>query len=252
MISEILLFVFTTLGGIAAGAYLMGALFHRKYGEGQKSWLFPLVCLVMLGLGLLFVLFHLQQPQRFLNALANPRAGITLEAYFSMAFGLCVLIDCALRFFKQKEVRALQVVGGLFGVGLTCVMGYQYLTSMNVPAWCSWQTMPFFVVLDIAMGAALYPLFNKGVYGEGSYAAASLGIHVLAVVALVLEAAHFAAVGLSPIPFVVGAILVAAAICFVNRAKGAAAGANDALVICALVIVGVVVARYAYYAASIL
>lgn len=250
MISEFLLFIFTTLGGIAAGAYLMGALFPKKGGEG-KSWLFPLVCLVLLGLGLLFVLFHLQQPQRFLNALANPRAGITLEAYFSMAFGLCVLIDCALRFFKQKEVRGLQLVGAAFGVGLTCVMGYQYLTSMNVPAWCSWQTMPFFVVLDIAMGAALYPLFNKAVYGEGSYASVSMGIHALAAVFLAVEAVHFASVGLSPIPFVVGAVLVAAAIFFVNRAKGAS-GSSDALIVCALVIVGVVIARYAYYAASIL
>ena len=162
-----------------------------------------------------------------------------------------MLIDCGLQFFKQKQVRGLQIVGGLFGIGLMCVMGYQYLTSMNVPAWSAWQTMPFFVVLDIAMGAAVYPLFNKTVYGEGSYATASMAIHALAAVSLVIEAVHFASVGLSPVPFVVGAVLVAAAIYFVNRAKANTAG-NDAAIVCALVVAGVVIARYAYYAASIL
>lgn len=251
MISEFLLFVFTTLGGVAAGAYLMGALFPRKDKDMAKAWIFPLCVLVLLGLGLLFVLFHLQQPQRFLNALANPVAGITLEAYFSMAFGLCVLIDLALQFFKKQEVRALQIVGALFGVGLTCVMGYQYLTSMNVPAWCSWETIPFFVILDIAMGAAVYPLFNKAVFENGGFLTASMGIQALGVVTLALEAVHFAAVGLSAIPFIVGAVMLAASLYFLNKAKSDPASAN-ALAICALVVVGVIVARYAYYAASIL
>ena len=251
MISEILLFIFTTLGGIAAGAYIMGALFPRKTEGEDKPWLFSLVCLVLLGAGLLFVLFHLQQPMRFLNALANPTAGITLEAYFSMAFGLCVLIDFAMQFFKKKEVRGVQLAGAVFGLGLTCVMGYQYLTSMNVPAWCSWQTIPFFVILDVAMGAAVYPLFKKDAYREGSYATASMAIQVLAIVSLVLEAVHFAGVGLSPVPFIVGAALIAVAVYFINKAKSADAGSQVAI-ICALVVIGVVVARYAYYAASIL
>ena len=250
MISEFLLFIFTTLGGIAAGAYIMGALFPRK-DKGEKGWIFPIAILVLLGLGLLFVLFHLQQPMRFLNALANPTAGITLEAYFSMAFGLCVLIDAVLQFTKKQEVRGLQIVGALFGLGLTCVMGYQYLTRMNVPAWCSWQTMPFFVVLDLAMGAAVYPLFNKAVYREGSYATIAMAIQALAVLSLVIEAVHFAGVGLSPVPFAVGAALVAVAIYFTNKAKADAAS-SQALAVCALVVLGVVIARYAYYAASIL
>lgn len=251
MISEFLLFVFTTLGGIAAGLYLMGALFPRKDKDMAKAWLLPLTCLVLLGLGLLFVLFHLQQPQRFLNALANPTAGITLEAYFSMAFGLFVLIDCALLFFKKKDVRAVQLLGAVFGVGLTCVMGYQYLTSMNVPAWCSWQSLPFFVVLDIAMGAAVYPLFAKGIYGNGTYANASLAIQLAGAACLALEALHFAGVGLSPIPFAIGAAALAASAFFIVKAKADPAGSN-AFIVCALVIIGVVLARYAYYAASIL
>lgn len=250
MISEFLLFIFTTLGGIAAGAYIMGALFPRK-DKGEKGWIFPVAILVMLGLGLLFVLFHLQQPMRFLNALANPTAGITLEAYFSMAFGLCVLIDAIMQFTQKKEVRGLQIVGAIFGLGLTCVMGYQYLTSMNVPAWCSWQTMPFFVVLDLAMGAAVYPLFNKAVYREGSYATIAMAIQAIAVLSLAIEAVHFAGVGFSPLPFAVGAVLVAVAIYFTTKAKADGAS-SQALAICALVVLGVVIARYAYYAASIL
>ena len=165
----------------------------------------------------------------------------------SFAFNLSI---CPGQPLKKKVVRGVQVVGAIFGLGLTCVMGYQYLTSMNVPAWSSWQTMPFFVLLDLAMGAAAYPLFNKDAYRDGSYATAAMAIQVLAVVSLVIEAVHFASVGLSLVPFVVGAVMLAASLHFINKAK--TDSGNQAAIICVLVIVGVVIARYAYYAASIL
>ena len=250
MISEFTLFVFTLLGGISAGTYLMGAVFPRK-SEDSKAWIFPLVCLVLLGAGLLCVLFHLQQPQRFLNALANPTSGITLEAYFSIPFCLVLFVDAALLLFKKKDVRWLKIVGGLLACGLMFAMSYMYLMSANVPAWYSWETLPFYVVLDLALGAAVYPLFVKDIARADAYSVTSAVLQVLAAIVAALEGAHFASVGLSPIPFAVGAIALAASAVFAFRAKGDRARVF-ALVACVLTVAGVAVARYAFYAASIL
>ncbi len=251
MISEFTLFVFTLLGGISAGAYFVSALFPEGGERNPRAWLFPLVCLVLLGAGLLCVLFHLQQPMRFLNALANPTSGITLEAYFSMPFCLVLLIDCALELFKKKSVRWLKIIGAVLALGLMFVMSYMYVVSANVPAWHSWETIPFYVVLDLALGAAFYPLFIAKPNRPEAYAITNAALQAFAAVIAALEGAHFASVGLSAIPFIAGAVMMAVSAVFAFRMKGSWTR-SMAVVICVLTVVGVAVARYAYYAASIL
>ena len=249
MISEFTLFVFTLLGGISAGTYLVSAVFPRK-GDDSRAWLLPLVCLVLLGAGLLCVLFHLQQPQRFLNALVNPTSGITLEAYFSLPFCLVLFTDFVL-LLKKKDVRWLKVVGAVLALGLMFAMSYMYFVSANVPAWYSWETLPFYVVLDIALGCAIYPLFVKEFSHSDAYPVANAVVQALAACVMVLEGMHFASVGLSPIPFVVGAVALAASAVCALLAKGDRARVL-AMAVCVLTVAGVAIARYAFYAASIL
>ena len=77
MISEFPLFAFTTLAGLSGGAYVAAAVFGgADAGEKKRAWLLPLVCLVLLGLGLLGCLGHLGRPLMFMNALANPTSMI--------------------------------------------------------------------------------------------------------------------------------------------------------------------------------
>ena len=83
MISEFPLFLFTTLGGLAAGAYVAAAIFPDVDRKPKRPWLFPLVCLALLGVGLLGVLGHLGRPERFLLAMSNPSSMIAEEAYWS-------------------------------------------------------------------------------------------------------------------------------------------------------------------------
>ena len=80
MISEFSLFLFTTLGGLAAGAYVAAAIFPDVDRKPKRPWLFPLVCLALLGVGLLGVLGHLGRPERFLLAMSNPSSMIAEEA----------------------------------------------------------------------------------------------------------------------------------------------------------------------------
>lgn len=251
MISEFPLFVFTTFAGIAAGAYVIAALFPRE-PEDRHAWLFPLGLLVLLGIGLLGCLMHLQHPERFLNALFNPTAGITLEAYFSLLFGLTLLVEVILLLAKKKVPCWLHVLGSLIAFALTCIMGYAYYISYGVEAWGSWATVPLFFVGDLAMGAGLCGLIWGNLYTRRPFILASFVIEALLAGVLIMEAVHFSEMGLSPVPFVVALVVApAVTIGFTCVAQKKASPVLTAL-ICFCAIAGVMIARYAFYAAYVL
>lgn len=251
MISEFPLFVFTTLGGLAAGTYVAAAFAPcAALRRGKRPWVLPLVCLVLLGAGLLGVLGHLGRPERFLNALANPAAMIAEEAYWSMALGVLMLVDLVLAFRKKECPRAVGVLAGVAAAGLIAVMATAYVTSYGNPAWAAWPTAPLYVVGDLAMGAALC-LVLADEERTPPFAVASAVLAVLAAASFAAVGAHFASCGLSAVPFAVAAVLAlaAAVLAAVARAGKATAAAPAAFV---AVLAAVAVARYAFYAASIL
>lgn len=247
MISEFPLFVFTTCAGLAAGAYVMSALFPREEETEKRAWVFPLVMLALLGIGLLGCLGHLHHPERFLNALWNPMSGITQEAYLSMAFGAVLVVDVVLCAVKGRCPRALRIVGAVFGFALTCVMGYAYSTTLGVAAWAALPTIPFYFVGDLAMGSALYPLFKRDAYESKQYVYATVAIEAVFACVLAAEAVHFGSCGLSVIPFIAGIVLCPVA--HIALAMGAKKASWMPFAACACVLVGTAIARYAFYAA---
>ncbi|MDO4289787.1 MAG: dimethyl sulfoxide reductase anchor subunit [Eggerthellaceae bacterium] len=268
MISEFPLFVFTTLAGLAAGAYAVSAVFPVQggaagegggaagaSGEGarKRAWLFPLVCLVLLGLGLIGCLFHLARPAMFLNALANPTAGIAQEAYLSIVFGVLLVADLIVAWRKGAVLRPLRIVGAVAAVALVLVMGNAYLASAGVPAWTSWQTILLYLFGDLAMGAALLAAFDNALLGRSGYAVASAVLSVLAALSCALEAAHFAGVGADMVLLAAGAVIVAvgAALQFVAK-SGKMPAKTAAWAAFACVFIGVAIARYGFYAACML
>ncbi|TNU94102.1 hypothetical protein FIC87_03575 [Eggerthella lenta] len=172
MISEFPLFLFTTLGGLAAGAYVAAAIFPDVDRKPKRPWLFPLVCLALLGVGLLGVLGHLGRPERFLLAMSNPSSMIAEEAYWSIAFGALMLVDFVLLLRRGASPRAVRVVAAVAAGALMCIMGWAYFTSYGNPAWAAWQTLPLFVLGDLAMGSALWALMREGAYRSDAFAAA--------------------------------------------------------------------------------
>ncbi len=248
MISEFPLFVFTTFAGVAAGSYAVSLFFPVKQDGSGKPWLFPVLLLVLLAIGLVGCLLHLQHPERFLNALFNPVAGITLEAYFSIALGILLMVDalcCALRGSCPKWIR---VIGAIVSLVLAFVTGYAYSISYGVQAWASPASVLLFLVGDVAMGAGLCAaLAGK----DGSSKALSLTVMVASVAfALVAayEAMMFAGLGIAVAPNVVACVLALAAV----FAGLAAKKANRNVLVacqCVAIVIGVCVARYAFYAA---
>lgn len=250
MISEFPLFVFTTFAGLAAGTYVMSAVFPKETEE-KRSWLFPLAMLALLGIGLLGCLGHLHHPERFLNALWNPMAGITQEAYLSILFGIVLVIDLIMCAAKGAAPRALRIVGAVFGFLLTCVMGYAYSTTLGVAAWSTFSTIPLFVVGDLAMGAALWAVLKENAYSQKAYWLTTVVVEALFACTLVLVAVHFAGLGLGMVPFI--AAIVLAPVAHIALAYMGQSGDKSwtAAAACACVIVGVAIARYAFYAAYI-
>ncbi len=251
MISEFPLFVFTTLAGLSAGAYIANAAFPLDK-ERSMPWAFPLVCLVLLGLGLLGCLSHLMRPTMFLNALANPGAGIAQEAYFSIAYGVLLLVDLIVVAVKKESLRALQIIGALAAFAMTVAMGFAYTGYLAIPAWSTPAIVPLFALGDLAMGFALWALFSEGAYTRATFWLATVFVEVLAAVAFALAAIHFVSVGLSPAPFVV-AIVIAPVFVIVLAAM---ARTREGIILpaaaFACAFVGVCVARWAFYAACTL
>ena len=259
MFAEMLpLLVFTTFAGLAAGAYAVDALCgNGRAGSGAaapaRPWLFPLVCLVLLGLGLCGTLLHLGQPLRFVNGMANPGSMIAQEAYWSIAFGALMLVDFVLLLRRGASPRAVRVVAAVAAGALMCVMGWAYFTSYGNPAWAAWQTLPLFVLGDLVMGSALWALMREGAYRSDAFAAAFAVLGALAVASIALIAAHFAGLGYGALPFAAAVVLVVAGVAFGWLAwKDRLSGAVAPVLAFVCAFAGVAVARYAFYAASVL
>ena len=249
MISEFPLFAFTTLAGLSGGAYVAAAVFEgADAGEKKRAWLLPLVCLILLGLGLLGCLGHLGRPLMFMNALANPTSMIAEEAYWSIAFGVVVLADAVLCVTKGVSPRALRVVGAVFACGLMVVMANAYFTSHAVAAWTNLATWPLYIVGDLAMGFALYGALDATA-GKTRLAVLVSVLGALFALTCVAEAIAFSGAGQDAVLFVAGAVIAAVgAIIAILARKNAAA----AIVAFALIFAAVALARYGFYAASVL
>ncbi len=253
VISEFPLFLFTTLGGLAAGSYAVSAFFPKARGGTKRPWLFPLVCIALLGAGLLGVLGHLGRPGRFLLALSNPSSMIAEEAYWSIALGVLMLVDLVLSARKGESPRAARILAAVAALGLMCIMANAYFTSYGNPAWAAWPTPVLFVAGDLGMGAALLALFDGTLYRRGSFAVSNAVLCVLAAFGMAAVGVHFSSLGYGAMPFVVGAVLaVVGAACALAAWKGKLPEKAAPVVVFACLIIGVVASRYAFYAASIL
>lgn len=251
MITEFSLFVFTTLAGLTAGTYFMSAIFAgTKISE--RPWMFNIVMLVLLGGGLLGALLHLGRPERFLNGLLNPFAPIAQESYWAILLGTIVFVEGLLLWTDKTPPRLLRIAGAVAGFALMLAMTFVYQMSYGNPAWTSMATFPFFVVGNLAMGAAFWALFNNSLYQVKGFVLTSSVLCTLLAATLLAEVAVFSDSGYSTTPFVIGAVLVVAsgvvAGCVWKSGTTRLIGPLLALL---LTLSGLLITRYAFYAASV-
>lgn len=295
MLEILPLLIFTTCGGIAAGAYVIWALASlcmpgcaltqgtaadasdpavvqdqpevpsadqsettsdettKAASKAGRAWLFPLTCIVLLGVGLLGTLMHLGQPLRFINGMSNPASMISQESYWAIAFGILMVVDLLLARAKGSAVVWVRWLAALAACGLMYVTGLAYFDCTFIVMWSDAITLPLFIVGDLAMGAALCMLF-----------ASSERERLLHLFNVAFAVAWFAvacsygvfagAVGFQVGAIVAGALLgpLAAAVvsvAFIQR-KLSVRTAAIAIVVCA--VLGVLLVRGAFFAAGVL
>ena len=247
MISELPLLLFTTIGGLSAGLVIAMAAFPQA-GEAKRPWLAPLCALVMLGAAMLCVVFHLKRPQLLFLALTNPAAGIAQEAYCGIALGVLLLVWTLLVWKKGQAPKALIWVCAAVALVMTFVMGCAYVVNVGTPAWANWTTVPLFVAGDVAMGLGLWSLLCKESLENTLFDYVAAAFNAIAAVTMVLCALHFGTVGQSGALFYVGAVVaIAAGVVAFMAAKKPQSWSAAALFAC--IFVGVLLSRWAFYAA---
>lgn len=246
MITEFALYVFTTLGGVAAGLYVAAAVFPMR---GKKANLaVTVIPLALLAVGGCALLLHLGHPERMFNAFRNPQAGITMEGFAAMAFGGVLAIDFLLSWFKGSAPRALRIVGAICALALCFVMGLTYYNYQSMPEWHQPVTLCFFLLVDMAAGFALAAALNREPERPRAMMTTVAALAVVALVVIAGEGATFAGYGFGILPFACGAVLsgIAATLAGLVQKKGDPRLYGAAF---ACLFVGMAIARYAFYAA---
>lgn len=248
MNSEFPLLVFTVLTGLSAGSYIMATVFGLISKENKRTFVFNVICLACLGVGLLGVLFHLGHPERFMNGLANPTSMIAQEGYWAILFGLLLFVDTILLFLKKRN-SILPIVISVLGCGLLTVTSIEYFTSYGVAGWPEVPTILQFIGAGLATGAAFTTAFLK-IAPEKKNVLTSFVLYLVLVIALFAEAFVFGALPVGSAPFVVAAIIAGVG-AFLSYAPLTGKTPEKKLnwPVFVLILLAVIITRYAFYSA---
>lgn len=244
MFAEFPLFVFTVLGGIAAGATLAAALFPLS--DAKTRLRFDVACLALLALGGVALMFHLGHPERLLYAFSNPGAGITLEGYASVLFGVLLVVEVLLGWRKGECPRAVSLLAGIAGALLLAAMGFAYSQFVGIAGWGGPASFCLFFLGALGSGALLPVLFDGQLIANRSYVTCAVACQVVSACSFAAICAQFVGAGFSPILFVLGIVASAAAAVFTWRMKPEGSTPSPA-VIFAVSVVALVLVRYAFY-----
>lgn len=262
MIELLPLVIFTTFAGAAAGAYIIAAfkpLVGADAGKprefiAEKPWLFPLVCIIMLGIGLLGTLAHLGQPMRFVNGMMNPASMISQESYWAIAFGALMVADLAIVKTKGHVNVAVRTLAAVAACGLTIVTGLAYYRCSFISVWSEPATIALFAIGNLMLGIALCMVFTRSSEDTRARQVACLALSVAWMITSVTFGLNLASDGSSIAPAAIGGIVggAAPAALTCTPALDKALHGNADYLIAACAVIGVIIARSAFFAAGIL
>lgn len=250
------LYLFTMLGGLAAGAYAFETGLCRTR-EGNRPWLVPLVVVILFAVGMIAATTHVHGISRAFGSMfggtLNFAAGMTLEVAASACFFVLAVIDLVITLVKKSSPYVLRVVTGIVGVVCIVLMGTAYTSVYGNAVWCNApSTVLSFVAGDLAMGLALVALLASADYAAKPVRYSAFVVNALLAVGLCLEIAAFSAEGFSPLTQVAGLIVApVASIVLVALSSKFKNDKTLAAVVCAVSIIGIAIARYAFYATCV-
>ena len=211
----------------------------QRTRKGERPWLVPLVVVVLFAIGMIAAATHVHSLSRAFASIGagtvNFGSGMVKEVLLAGIFFILALIDLIITFVKKDSPFALRVIGAIAAVLVIVLMGTAYIDVYGNAVWSNAPaTVLTFVAGALAMGLGLYTLVT---------------VDVVLAVGLALEIAAFSGAGLNPAMQIAGLVIapVASAILVFAGAKF-----NNkktlAIVVCALLVIGVAIARYGFYA----
>ncbi|MEG0302568.1 DMSO reductase [Gordonibacter sp.] len=247
------LYLFTMLGGLAAGAYAFEAGLRRKR-EGERPWLVPLVVVVLFAVGMIAAATHVHSIPRAIESVfggtINFGSGMIREVAVAGCFLVLAVIDLIITLVKKSSPYGLRVAGAVVGVACMVMMGVAYIDVYGNAVWCNAPaTIITFLAGDLAMGLALFALLASASYESKPLRYAAFAVNAVFAAGLCLEAVAFTGEGFSPITQIVG--LVIAPVASIVLAALSSKIKNKkalAIAVCVVSIVGVAISRYAFYA----
>lgn len=245
------LFLFTLLGGMAAGAYAFETCFQRTR-TGERPWLVPLVIVVLFAVGMIAASTHVQSIPRALASVSagtvNFGSGMVKEVAASGIFFVLVIVDLIITLAKKNSPFALRVVAAVAAVVCMVLMATAYVDVYGNAVWSNAPaTVLSFFAGDLAMGLGLCAVLGSVDVTKKPALYALLIVDAALAIGLALEVAAFGGQGASPVTQAVGLVVAPVA----SAALAASKLENKkmlAIVMCALLVIGVAIARYAFYA----
>lgn len=245
------LFLFTLLGGMAAGAYAFETCFQRTR-TGERPWLVPLVIVVLFAVGMIAASTHVQSIPRALASVSagtvNFGSGMVKEVAASGIFFVLVIVDLIITLAKKNSPFALRVVAAVAAVVCMVLMATAYVDVYGNAVWSNAPaTVLSFFAGDLAMGLGLCAVLGSVDVTKKPALYALLIVDAALAIGLALEVAAFGGQGASPVTQAVGLVVAPVA----SAALAASKLENKkmlAIAMCALLVIGVAIARYAFYA----
>ena len=162
------LYVFTMLGGVAAGAYAFETGLRRRR-EGGRPWLVPLVVVILFAAGIVAAATHVHSIPRAIQSVVggtvNFGSGMIREVLVAGCFMVLAAIDLVVTFVRKDSPYGLRVVGAVVGVVCMVMMGVAYTDVYGIAVWCDAPaTILAFLAGDLAMGLALFAVLGSEGY----------------------------------------------------------------------------------------
>ncbi|HHY26259.1 MAG TPA: dimethyl sulfoxide reductase anchor subunit [Desulfitobacterium dehalogenans] len=191
---EFPLVLFTVLGqwaiGLALTITLVEYMFSSDLDEAslKKLRVGGISVLPLVGLGIIFSVFHLGQPLSAMKAISNLGVSkLSMEILAFVIVGVLALIYSYM-WWKTPASSSKKIVGLLLsGVGLIAIVISSKVYALPARlAWNSWQTTAAFVLTALLLGSVSVAFLLSKIEGEaGQKVRRTLGIFVIAAVVLV-------------------------------------------------------------------
>lgn len=194
---EWILVFFILLVGLGSGTYAAAIIMTEWLGKAREIRSSSMiVSLVILVVGGITSIFHLQHPERIFGALSHPTSGIFMEASMIGLTSLAIIIYLVAlrRQVTDQTLKIIGTIGMIPALVLAFAIGHSYMMPAR-PAWNTWTLPLNYFVSASVMGCACLSILavrsknadTAVVAGLNRATLISIGIQAVLVIAYIIH-----------------------------------------------------------------